>query len=475
MIRSMRIPALPRHAVSASVLCLLALVSVGASAQGLRAAGAPGAGKSVSRALEQTQAPELRREGAAPGMRSADYIVAVVNSEPVTNNEVRARMARVEEALAKDGGQRPPQAQLAREVLERLILEKAQIQYAKEVGVKVDDVAVDQGMETVARNNSISKEQLVRELRKEGLSEARFREDLRSQMLMQRLREREVDNRVKVSEQDIDRYLREQRSKTGQTDSSAAALNLGNILIAVPEGASEAQVAQLQARAEEAVKAARTGSFEAVAKQFSDVKSNPVLGLRPADRYPELFVQAVRGASVGSVVGPVRSPAGFHVLKLIDRSTDGVPMVVAQNHARHILLRPSAQMNERQAVERLAELRQRVVQGTASFESLARQNSQDGSAAQGGDLGWAGPGRYVPEFEQVLDRLQPGEISPPVVSRFGVHLIQLVERRQATLSPKDQREMLRDVVRAQKTEKEYDTWLQELRGRTYVEYREPPQ
>ena len=469
----MRFPSIPRHAVSVSVLSLSLLASLGAQAQGLRSAGP--SKPSLSRALEQTQTPTLQSGSAPRGLRSADYIVAVVNSEPVTNNEVRARMERVEESLAKEGGQRPPQAQLAREVLERLILEKAQIQYAKEVGIKVDDYAVDQGMEAVARNNSISKAQLLRELKKEGIAEAKFRDELRSQMTLQRLREREVDNRVKVSEQDIDRYLREQRSKTGQTDATVAALNLGHILIAVPEGASDAQVAQLKARAEEAVKAARSGSFEAAAQQFSDVKSAPILGLRPADRYPELFVQSVRGAAVGSVVGPVRSPAGFHVLKVVDKSTDGVPMVVAQNHARHILLRPSAQLSEREAADRLAELRNRIVQGNGSFEALARQYSQDGSAAQGGDLGWAGPGRYVPEFEQVLDRLQPGEISPPVVSRFGVHLIQLVERRQAALSQREQREMLRDVVKAQKTEKDYDTWLQELRGRTYVEYREPPQ
>lgn len=470
----MRFPAFPRHAVSVSVLCLSALACVGAQAQGLRAAGAPGSA-GLSRAMEQTQAPELRREGAASGVRSADYIVAVVNSEPVTNNEVRARMARVEESAAREGGRLPSGDQLAREVLERMILEKAQVQYAKEIGIKVDDYSVDQGMEAVARNNGISKEQLLRELRKEGLSEATFRADLRQQMLLQRLREREVDNRVRVSEQDIDRYLREQRRKSGGTEAAApAAMNLGHILVSVPEGASDAEVARRKARAEEAVQAARTEGFETAAQRFSDVKDSVEMGLRPADRYPELFVQAVRNANVGAVVGPVRSAAGFHVLKVIDKSAPGVAMVVTQNHARHILLRPTAQMDEREAAARLAELRNRVMQGNASFEALARQYSQDGSAAQGGDLGWAGPGRYVPEFEQVLERLQPGEISPPVVSRFGVHLIQLVERRQAALSPREQREQLRDVVKAEKTEKDYETWLQELRGRTYVEYRDAP-
>lgn len=470
----MRFSAFTRHALSVGVLCLLGMSTAAVHAQGLRAAGVqtPSRPAGVSRALEQTQTPAISAER---GLRSADFIVAVVNSEPVTNNEVRARLARVEEALAREGGQRPPMAQLAREVLEQLILEKAQVQYAKEVGIKVDDYAVDQGVETVARNNGLSKEQLLREIKQSGLGLEQFREDLRRQMLMQRLREREVDARVKVADHEIDRYIREQRMKSGAQDAAPAALNLGHILVAVPEGASAAEVAKLEAKAQAAVQAARAGDFEQAAKAYSDVRTNPVMGLRPADRYPELFVQAVRGANVGGVVGPVRSPAGFHVLKVIDRSADGVPMVVTQNHARHILLRPSAQMNEGEAAARLGELRDRVVNGRASFEALARQHSQDGSASQGGDLGWASPGRYVPEFEQVLERLQPGEISPPVVSRFGVHLIQLLERRQATLDPREQREMLRNVVRAQKTEKDYDTWLQELRGRTYVEYREPPQ
>ena len=472
----MCISALPRQAVVVGVLCLSAWM--GAQAQGLRAAGAPGTSSTspaLSRALQQTETPSVLREGSKAGLRSADYIVAVVNSEPITNNEVRLRTQRVLESMQKEGVQAPPASQLVGQVLERLILEKAQEQYAKEIGIKVDDYAVDQGLEAVARNNGISRDQLVRELRREGINEAQFRGELRRQITLQRLREREVDSRVKVSDHDIDRYIAEQRGKSGANGAAPAALNLGHILIEVPENASPAQVAELQARAEAAVQAARSGDFQAAAKQYSDIKEGAVMGLRPADRYPELFVQSVKDANVGAVVGPVRSPAGFHVLKVVDRSSDGVPMVVTQNHAKHILLRSSAQLNERDAAAQLNELRERVVQGRASFESLARQYSQDGSAAQGGDLGWASPGRYVPEFEQVLERLQPGQISEPVVSRFGVHLIQLVERRQATLTPREQREMLRDVVRTQKVEKEYETWLQELRGRTYVDLREPPQ
>lgn len=450
---------------------LACLTVLGAQAQGLRVPGAaPAAGgnAAVSRALTDTAAPNLG-EGR---IRSADYIVAVVDSEPVTNNEVRARMARVEQALASQGGERPPRAALAREVLERLIVEKAQLQLARESGMKVDDYAVNQAMQSVARQNSLDLAEFKRRLAAEGIAESQFREELRSQILLQRLRERDVDGRVRVSEQDIDQYLREQK-RGGE--GSTTALNLGHILVSVPENASEAVVAERKARAEAAAQQLRSGGeLDATARTYSEARE-ATMGMRPADRYPELFVRAVGDAAVGAVVGPVRSPAGFHVLKVLDKSAAGVSAVVSQNHARHILLRTSEQMSEGEAARRLAELRRRVETGMASFESLAREYSQDGSAREGGDLGWAGPGRYVPEFEEALNALQPGQISQPVVSRFGVHLIQLVERRQAVLTPREQRDMLRDVVRAQKLEKDYATWMQELRGRVYVEYRDPPQ
>ena len=411
----------------------------------------------------------------AQSVRSADFIVAVVNSEPVTNNEIRARIQRVRENMKAQGVQQLPAGEQAMaEVLERLIVEKAQVQMARETGIQVDDYAVDQALQNMARQNGLTIQELLREMEKQGLSEAMFREDIRNQMLMQRLQGREVDSRIQVTEQDIDQYLQEQRSQ-GSTDAdmSTAALNLGHILIAVPERATPAQLQQLEARAREAAQAAAEGDFESVALRYSQ-GGQAVLGMRPANRYPALFVQAVGQTAIGGIVGPVRSPAGFHVLKVVDRSTSGIPAVVTQNHVRHILLRTSPQLSEREAAKQLAELRKRLDAGV-SFESLARQYSEDGSAEQGGDLGWAGPGRYVPEFEQALQTLQPGQVSQPVVSRFGVHLIQLVDRRQDTLSPREQREMLRDIVREQKLEKAQAAWLQELRGQAYVEYREPPQ
>jgi peptidyl-prolyl cis-trans isomerase SurA len=428
----------------------------------------------LSRALSSSIQPA---PGApeATGLRSADYIVAIVNSEPVTNNEVRARMRRVLQAMQAQGArQTPDQDELAREVLERLIVEKAQIQTAKETGIKVDDYAVEQAIQNLARQNGMSVDAMRREMAGQGVTEKMFRDEIRNQMLMQRLQEREVDGRVRVSEQDIDRYMAEQRSQGGQTDMANSTINLGHILITVPERASPAEVAQRQALAEQALQAARSETdFATVARRFSE-GGQAILGMRPANRYPSLFIEAVGTTPVGGVVGPIRSAAGFHILKVVDKSANGVAAVVTQNHARHILLRTSPQLGEREAAQQLLELRQRLDRG-ARFEDLARQYSEDGSAASGGDLGWAGPGRYVPEFEQALNALQPGQVSQPVVSRFGVHLIQLVERRQATLTPREQREMLRDVVREQKLEKAQATWLQELRGQAYVEYREPPQ
>ena len=459
----------PRH-IALGLVCAAVFSVWSAHAQGMRAQGGD---KTLSRALSTSSQPAAVT-APSQGLRSADYIVAVVNAEPVTNNEVRARMQRVLQAMQAQGAKQIPRDELAREVLERLIVEKAQVQTAKETGIKADDYAVDQAIQNMAQQNGLSPEAMRREMAQQGISEKSFREEIRNQLLMQRLQNREVDGRVKVSEHDIDQYMAEQRRQNGQTDMASATINLGHILIAVPERASQAEVAQLQARAQQALEAARTEpDFAAVAKRFSD-GGQAVLGMRPASRYPSLFVESVGATPVGGIVGPIRSAAGFHILKVIDKSASGVAAVVTQNHARHILLRTSPQLGEREAAQRLSDLRQRL-EGGASFEDLARQYSEDGSAKMGGDLGWAGPGRYVPEFEQALNALQPGQVSQPVVSRFGVHLIQLVDRRQATLTPREQREMLRDVVREEKLEKAHANWLQELRGQAYVEYREPPQ
>ena len=461
--------------IALGLVCLASFVTQGASAQGLRPSGGAGAG--LSRGPAAAPSYTLPAPGTGSALRSADYIVAVVNSEPVTNNEVRARAARVEQQMAQQGSPLPPRDLLAREVLERLIVEKIQLQLAREGGIRVDDYAVGQAEESVAKQNRVSVDEMHRRLAADGISKERFREELRNQLLLLRLRERDVQSRVRVSDLDVDQYLREQQAGA---DVSKMEINLGHILVVVPENATPQQVEERRARAQQAADKVRAGEdFAAVAREFSDAAeaktSGGLLGLRPADRYPELFVSATAQLPLGGIAGPVRSPAGFHVLKLVDKTSAGVPTVAIQSHARHILLRTGPQLTESAAAARLADYRRRVLAGQADFAELAREHSQDGSAKQGGDLGWSNPGRYVPEFEQAMNALKPGDVSEPLVSRFGVHLIQLLERRETKLTQREQRDMARDTVREKKVEEAFANWMQELRGRAYVEYREAPQ
>jgi peptidyl-prolyl cis-trans isomerase SurA len=388
-------------------------------------------------------------------------------------------MLRYEQQLTQQGSALPPRPQLAREVLDRLITEKAQLQLARETGVRVDDAVVDQAETSVARQNGIGVAELRRRLAADGMDAARFREDLRSQITLQRLRDRELDARVKVSELDIDQYLREQQAGAG--DPALTELNLANILVAVPENASEAQVAQAQAKAQQLLQRARAGEdFAKLARENSDApgaaQNGGVVGMRSADRLPQLFVDAVRDLKEGGVSSLVRSAAGFHIVKVLEkRQLGSAGISVTQSHARHILLRPAANLTEAQARQRLADYKRRIQAGQADFAQLARDNSQDGSARNGGDLGWSSPGMFVPEFEEALNALAPGQIADPIVSRFGVHLIQLLERRQAAMSPREQREVVRNLVRERKLDEAYAKWTQEVRGRAYVELRDPPQ
>ncbi|MBI5278985.1 MAG: peptidylprolyl isomerase [Burkholderiales bacterium] len=440
-------------------MALLAAAALPAAAQGLRAT------------------PQLNFRAPDNSPRMADYIVAVVNSEPITNNEVRTRLLRFEQQLQQQGTPLPSRSELARQVLERLINEKAQLQVAKEAGIKIDEALVDQAEQNFARQNQVEVAELRRRLRAEGVDPAQFREEMRSQLQLQRLRDRELEARVRVTELDIDQFLREQQ---GNPDPNLMELNLAHLLVAVPENATEAQLAPLRAKAQRALERARAGEdFARLVAEVSDAPDKSQggqLGLRTADRLPQLFVDAVRPLPVGGVSEIVRSPAGFHVIKVLEKRHAGMPgATVTQSRARHILLRPSAQMTETQARQRLAEFKQRLQANRADFAQLAAEHSQDASARNGGDLGWASPGMFVPEFEEVLNTLAPGQVADPVITRFGVHLIQLVERRQATLTAREQRELVRNIVREKKLDEAYAVWAQEVRGRAFVEYREPPQ
>lgn len=433
---------------------------------------------SLAQAQALRPSAQLQRPATAavPATGTVDYIVVLVNSEPVTNFDVRQRLLRVEQQLASQGQSLPPREQLLPQVLEQLVVERAQLQQASELGMRVDEATLLQAEQAIAAQNQLDLEAFRRRVVSEGMDLNRLRNELRNQVLLQRLREREVESRVRVSEADIDSFIRERQSANPE----ALGINLGHVLIQVPEGASAARVSELQARAQGVADRLRAGAdFAEQAREHSEspeAASGGQMGLRSVGRLPELFVEATRSLPTGGVAGPLRSAAGFHVLKVIERRQSAAPdFSVTQSRARHILLRPGPQLNQADAVARLAQFRQQIASGQANFETLARQHSQDGSAREGGDLGWVSPGQFVPEFEQAMNALRPGEMSQPVVSRFGVHLIRLDERRQTELSEREQRDLARDLVREQKSEEALRAWSEDVRGRAFVEQREAPQ
>lgn len=451
----------PSSRAAAWLLCGSLLAACAAQAQALR----PSSG---------IRAPAMPSTSVA---RTADFIVALVNSEPITNSEVRQRLVRLEQQLTQQSAPVPPRDQLARQVLEQIVSERAQLQLGAELGIRVDEASVAQAEQSIAAQNQLTPEEFRRRIAADGVDINQLRNDLRNQILLQRLREREVESKVRVTEADVDDFIRERQ---GSNDVASLQLNLAQVFVAVPENAAPDRVQTLQARAQGVADRARAGGdFGELAREFSDGAERAnggQFGLRPADRLPELFVESTRALSAGAIVGPVRSPAGFHVLKVIEKRQAGLPdITVNETRARHILLRLSPQLTEADAVARLATFRQQLVSGQATFEALAREHSQDGSAQDGGNLGWAQSGQFVPEFEAAMSRLRPGEVSPPVVSRFGVHLIRVEERRQSTLSARDQREMVRGLVREKKVNEALRTWVQDVRGRAYVEYRDAPQ
>ena len=410
-------------------------------------------------------------------IRSADFIVAVVNSQPVTNQEVQTLSLSLQrEAQAQGKTVDAPEAK--RLALEQLINDKAQIQQARDAGIVIDDEALDQAEAGVASNNQLTREALRQRLQQDGVALSTFREQLRNQLLLTRVREREVDERIRISDIEVERFLQEQiKSQTARVPEE---LNLAMILIAVPENSTEAQIKPLEAQARDVARRASGGeNFAELVKTFSQAPdrgaNGGVLGLRPAERYPDLFVQAVAALPVGGVSEVLRSGAGFHVLKVMERQQAPAALMVTQTRARHILLRLSPQLTQAQALAQLSALRQDIVSGKADFAAAAKRLSQDGSAAQGGDLGWASPGMFVPEFEQTMNRLRPGQVAEPLVSRFGVHLIEVTDRRDAPMSDAEQRTLARNVLRDKKLEEAYVAWAEDVRGRAYVEMREPVQ
>ncbi|MES1162520.1 MAG: peptidylprolyl isomerase, partial [Rhizobacter sp.] len=387
-------------------------------------------------------APLVGAQGRATA--TADYIVAVVNQELVTNAELQTRLARIRDDAACTKTQLPPPAELRKQVLEQLIDERVQVTNAREVGPKVDEAELDRAVANVAVQNQMTMQQLRARLQQQGIAYSAFRNNVKDQILIERVREREVNQRIRVNNDEIDKLLDERRAAAG----NAVQYNIAQILVTVPEGANADVIAQRKARADAALARVKGGeAFDAVAREMSEDGNRAQggeIGMRPADRLPDVFVEVVRGMKAGEVSPTLlRSGAGFHILKLVGRQ-DGSAFTAQQTHARHILLRVSDQLSSDAAGRRLAEFKRQILAGTRSFEQLARENSEDGSAAAGGDLGWASPGNFVPEFEDTMNALPINGISDPIASRFGLHLIQVLERRQITLDIKQQREQARN-------------------------------
>ena len=404
------------------------------------------------------------------GGTTVDHVVALVGGQPITASELRARLAR--EPLPP-GATAAVRAERTREVLERLIEERALLQTAQEAGIRVSDADVDAAEAEVARRNGLTVAQLRAQLPAAGLTVATLRANLRDELTLQRLRERE-EARARVGEAEVDAWLRERQQPR---DPAQVALELAQVLIAVPEHASAEEQARARERAEEVAQRARAGAdFAQLARQWSqapEAAQGGALGLRRADRYPTLFWEAVRGQPAGSVVGPLRSGAGWHVLKVLtQRHVELPPPTVTQTEVRHILLRADTEAERAAAAQRLAALRARIVSGQISFEAAAREVSQDGSARDGGRLGWAAPGLFVPEFEQAMEALPPGQVSEPVATRFGVHLIEVLQRREVALTEREQRDRIRALLRQRKAEEALAELAREARARTYVEIRE---
>jgi peptidyl-prolyl cis-trans isomerase SurA len=407
-------------------------------------------------------------------VRNGDYIVAVVNQELVTAGEVDQRVQRAIQMSSRSGARVPPIDELRRLALDSLIEDRVIVTHARDSGLKIDDPEIDRAVQGVAAQNQLTLEQLRERLRIDGVDYARFRANLRDQMMVERVREREVYQRIRITDAEIEAVIEEQR----RASKAEGELNIAQILVTVPEGADAATVAARRARAEAALARVRGGeAFDAVAREVSEDgnrQNGGEIGLRPMSRLPDLFVEGARSLGSGQISPTlVRSGAGFHVLKVVERREPS-DLRVTQTRARHILLRTSPQVTAEVAARRLAEYRRQIESGARTFEDVARQHSEDGSAAGGGDLGWFNPGAMVPEFEEAMNRLPAGGLSAPVASRFGVHLIQVMDRREVAVDLKQLRDQARGVLRERKFEEAYTEWAKDLRNRAYVEMREPP-
>lgn len=405
-----------------------------------------------------------------PAPVTLDRIVAVVNNGVITELELRARLSSTLQQLALQKTPAPPRRLLTRQVLERMITERILLQMAEETNIRIDGPQLDRALTRIARQNNMELDQFRRALEQDGIDFNAFREQVRTEMIIARLREREIDNRITVSEAEIDNYL----ANPALDAERKTEYLLAHILITTPEGATAEQLQALRAKAETALAQLRAGAdFGQVSASYSDAHNalqGGMLGWRSEAQLPTLFVTAIRDLPPGGLTPVLKSSNGYHILKVIDKRGKDLALVVKQTRARHILVKTNEIIGDQEARHRLKQLKERIENG-ADFAELAKLHSDDLSARKGGDLGWLSPGDTVPEFERAMDGLRPGEVSEPIQTPFGWHLIQVLERRDQDVTQERRRFEARQAIRARKAEEAFDDWLRQMRDRAYVEYR----
>ncbi len=405
----------------------------------------------------------------AASVIAADRVVAVVNNEVVTQYDLNSRLALAEQQLRAQKIQLPAQDVLARQVLEQLVMDRIQLQFAKESGTSIGESELESSIARIAESNSISVSEMRTSIERDGMSWEHFRQDIREQFTLSRLRERVIENTVQVSDGEIDNYL------ANPPPADAGGVSVAHILVRAPEQATPEQLAGRRSRAEQAYMQIKAGEdFGKVAATFSDAPdalTGGVLATRPLDRLPTLFAEAVAKMNPGDVSDVLRSPAGFHIVKLVAReeAKQGLP-ALKQTHARHILIKINEITSESDARRKMISVKERLDNGS-DFAELARLYSEDGSASKGGDLGWLYEGDTVPEFERTMNDLKVGEVSRIVQSQFGLHLIQVLERRVDEGSKERQRMVARAAIRERKADEAFQDWLRQQRDSAYVEYR----
>jgi len=415
----------------------------------------------------------MRPLGPAPSTASRepltlDRVIAVVNDEALTQYEVNEQKRMLMQQL-KESRLQPPSADvLDKQVLDRLITERALLQYAKDTGIRVDDTTVERTILRIAQENKLSPDEFRKVLDREGIAYQKYHEDIRRELTIQRVRDREVDSKIFVSDAEVDNYLATVAAQAGGENEYL----VSHILVRVPEQSSPEQIAQRQARAEEALAKVKAGEdFAQVAASWSDAndaQQGGSLGWRTPARLPSVFVEPVRALKKGETSGLLRSPAGFHIVKLVDQRGRNAPTVVQQSRVRHILVKVNELTSDVEAKAKIDRIRERIETG-AKFEDQARVNSEDASSARGGDLGWVTSTDVVPEFGRAMEALKLNELSQPVRSPFGWHLVQVLERRDQDVSKDRQRDQARLALRQRKSDEQFADFVRQTRDRAYVE------